>query len=129
VALIHAQQADAAGNVQLWGIKGDTVEGAEASRRVICTVERIVTSDVIAEAPSHTVLSASMVSAVALAPMGAHPSYVEGFYGRDDAAYRAFEGLSRKPDLLADYIKTSVHAFASHDEFFAEMQAGRDSDV
>jgi glutaconate CoA-transferase subunit A len=129
VALIHAQQADAAGNVQLWGIKGDTVEGAEASRRVICTVERIVPSDVIAESPSHTVLSASMVSAVALALMGAYPSYVEGFYGRDDAAYRAFEELSRKQNLLTDYINTAVNAFASQEGFVENMQAGRDSDV
>lgn len=129
VALIHAQQADASGNVQLWGIKGDTIEGAEASRRVICTVERIVSSDVIAQSPSDTVLSASMVTAIALAPMGAYPSYVEGFYGRDDAAYRAFEGLSRKPNLLADYIKTTVYDLASHEELVAAMQVGRSSNV
>jgi glutaconate CoA-transferase subunit A len=133
VALIHAQQADAAGNVQLWGIKGDTVEGAEAARRVICTVERIVPSEVIAEAPSRTVLAANMVTAVALAPMGAYPSYVEGFYGRDDAAYRAFEGLSRKPDALVDYIRNAVHAHASHEDFVAalprDVQAGRVGDV
>jgi glutaconate CoA-transferase subunit A len=70
-----------------------------------------------------------MVTAVALAPMGAYPSYVEGFYGRDDAAYRAFEGLSRKPSLLADYIKSTVHDPASHEEFVAVMQLGRNSDV
>jgi glutaconate CoA-transferase, subunit A len=125
VALIHAQQADAAGNVQLWGIKGDTVEGAEAARRVICTVERIVPSEVIAEDPSRTVLAANMVTSVALAPMGAYPSYVEGVYGRDDAAYRAFEGLSRKPEALTDYIKSTVHAFASHEEFVAALRAER----
>ena len=32
VALIHAQQADPEGNVQLWGVDGDTVEGALARR-------------------------------------------------------------------------------------------------
>lgn len=121
VALIHAQQADPAGNVQLWGIKGDTVEGAEAARRVICTVERIVSAEVIAEAPSQTVLAASMVTAVAVAPFGAYPSYVEGHYGRDDDAYRAFEALSRRPEALTAYLADTIHAFGSHDAFVESL--------
>jgi glutaconate CoA-transferase subunit A len=124
VAIIHAQQADPAGNVQLWGIRGDTVEGAEAARRVICTVERIVPTEVIAEAPSQTILSASMVTAVALAPFGAYPSYVEGHYDRDDDAYRAFEAMSRKPDALAAHIADTIHAFRSHEEFVETVPAG-----
>ncbi len=119
VALIHAQRADAAGNVQLWGIRGDTVEGAQAAARVICTVEEIVPSDVIASAPSQTVLSANMVTAIALAPFGAYPSYVDGHYGRDDDAYRAFEKLSRQPAAVASYLQETVHAFATHEAFVA----------
>ena len=42
IALIHAQRADEDGNVQMWGIDGDTREGALASRVVIATVEEIV---------------------------------------------------------------------------------------
>jgi glutaconate CoA-transferase subunit A len=121
VALIHAQQADAAGNVQMWGIRGDTVEGAQAARRVICTVERIVPAEVIAEAPEQTTLSADMVSAVAVAPFGAYPSYVEGHYGRDDAAYREFETISRKVEALTDYLHRHIHAFAAHEDFVAAM--------
>jgi glutaconate CoA-transferase subunit A len=121
VALVHAQQADAAGNVQLWGIRGDTVEGAEAARRVVCTVERIVPSSVIEAAPAQTILAANMVSAVAVAPFGAYPSYVEGHYGRDDDAYRDFEKLSRKPEALADYLDRNIRAFGSHEEFVAAM--------
>src|SRR5690606_31251211 len=42
VTIIHAQQADRAGNVQLWGITGVQKEAALAARRCLVTVEEIV---------------------------------------------------------------------------------------
>jgi glutaconate CoA-transferase, subunit A len=42
VGIVHAQQADEAGNVQLWGISGVQKEVVLASRRSIVTVEEIV---------------------------------------------------------------------------------------
>ena len=42
VGIIHAQQADESGNVQMWGITGVQKEAVLASRRAIVTVEEIV---------------------------------------------------------------------------------------
>ena len=42
VAVIHAQQADRRGNVQLWGLVGVQKEAVLAARRSIVTVEEIV---------------------------------------------------------------------------------------
>src|SRR4029079_6267231 len=42
VAIVHAQEADRAGNVQLWGIPGVQKEAVLAARRSLVTVERIV---------------------------------------------------------------------------------------
>ena len=42
VGIIHAQQADQAGNVQMWGITGVQKETVLASQRAIVTVEEIV---------------------------------------------------------------------------------------
>ena len=44
VAIIHAQQADRAGNVQFWGIAGVQKEAVLAARRSLVTVEEIVDS-------------------------------------------------------------------------------------
>ena len=41
VTIIHAQRADAAGNVQFWGIVGVQKEAALAAKKVIVTVEEI----------------------------------------------------------------------------------------
>ena len=42
VAIVHAQQADRDGNVQLWGITGVQKEAVLASKRALVTVEEIV---------------------------------------------------------------------------------------
>ena len=42
VAIVHAQEADRAGNVQLWGIPGVQKEAVLAAKRSLVTVERIV---------------------------------------------------------------------------------------
>jgi glutaconate CoA-transferase subunit A len=64
VALLHAQCADADGNLQLFGLPGDSVEGALASRKVIATVEEIVAPETIRQRPDRTVVPGFRVAAV-----------------------------------------------------------------
>ncbi len=97
VAIIHAQRADRAGNVQMWGIIGDTLTGARAARRVICSVEEIIDTDVVLAQPGATILPGYRVDAIVEAPSGAWPSYVQGVYGRDDDHHQAWDRLSRDP--------------------------------
>ncbi|ROT97809.1 CoA transferase subunit A [Histidinibacterium lentulum] len=110
VALIHAQQADDEGNVQLWGVDGDTVEGALASERILVTVERIVPAATLRAAPERTRLPAHRVTAVAEVPWGAHPSWVDGAYGRDDAHYRDYDAVSRDPATLDRWLDDWVRS-------------------
>lgn len=110
VAFVHAQQADAEGNVQLWGVDGDTVDGALASDKILATVERIVSPEVIRAAADRTRLPAHRVTAIAEVPMGAHPSYVDSFYSRDDAHYRHYDEVSRDPGNLVRWLDTWVRS-------------------
>jgi glutaconate CoA-transferase, subunit A len=124
VAIIHAQQADANGNVQMWGIVGDTVLGAKASNRVVCTVERIVSAEVIRSTPDRTVLPGHRVDAVVEAPFGAHPSYVQDFYDRDDAFYSEFDRISRDEAGLNELLEREIIRLPDHAAYVAQ-QAGR----
>lgn len=117
VALIHAQCADESGNVQLFGLPGDSVEGARASRRIIATVEEIVAPGTIRSRSDRTVLPGFLVAAVSHVPFGAYPSYVEGYYGRDDEAYREWDALARDGAKLAAWIDEAIRGvpdFATH---------------
>jgi glutaconate CoA-transferase subunit A len=119
VAILHVHAADAAGNLQVHGLSGDTVEGALASRRIIATTERIVTTEEIRRHPERTIVPGFMVAAVAEVPMGAHPSYVAGAYGRDDEAYAEWDRLARDAAGLEAWIEREIRSvpdFATHIE-------------
>src|SRR3954466_200297 len=76
VAIVHAQEADRAGNVQLWGIPGVQKEAVLAAERSLVTVERIV--EALEPRPGGVVIPAWCVDAVAEAPGGSQPSYALG---------------------------------------------------
>jgi len=95
VAILHAQRADAAGNTQLWGLLGVQKEVAFAARHVIVVVEEIVENDVIRSDPNRTIIPSLIVDALVHEPYGTHPSYVQGYYDRDNAFYLAWDEISR----------------------------------
>src|SRR3954465_12096559 len=72
VTIVHAQEADRAGNVQLWGIPGVQKERVPAARRARVTVERVV--DELEPRPGAVVIPGWVLAAVAEAPRGSEPS-------------------------------------------------------
>ena len=104
LAIIHAQRADAEGNVQAWGIVGVQREAALAARRVIAVVEELVDSSVIRDDPDRTLLPGTVVDAVCVEPFGAHPSYAQGYYDRDNAFYRDWDPISRDAARLEAWL-------------------------
>jgi glutaconate CoA-transferase, subunit A len=115
VAIIHAQQADRRGNVALWGITGIQKEAVLAARRAIVTVEEVV--DRFGPRPFQIVLPSVAVDAVAIVPHGAHPSYADGYYDRDNAFYEAWDAIARDRERFTDWMELhvlGVEDFAEH---------------
>jgi glutaconate CoA-transferase subunit A len=102
VAIVHAQRADRAGNVQLWGILGVQKEAVLAARRALVTVEEVV--DSLDPVPGAVVLPRFVVDAVAEVPGGAAPSYALGYYPRDNAAYVAWDRTSRDRERFTAWL-------------------------
>jgi glutaconate CoA-transferase subunit A len=109
VAIIHAQRADAQGNTQLWGLLGVQKEVAFAARKVIVVVEEIVEESVIRADPNRTLIPGLIVSAVVHEPYGAHPSYAQGYYDRDNAFYLLWDELSRDRARTDAWLQEWVH--------------------
>jgi glutaconate CoA-transferase subunit A len=112
VTIVHAQRADAQGNTQIWGLLGVQKEAAFASRRVIVVVEELVDESVIRADPNRTIIPGIIVDAVVVEPWGAHPSYAQGYYDRDNEFYLAWEAISRDPDALNRYLEEFVYGVA-----------------
>ena len=106
VAIIHAQRADREGNVWLRGIVGVQKEAVLASARSIVTVEEVV--DRVDETKGGTVIPRWAVSAVCHVPLGAFPSYAEGYYGRSNAFYLRWGEVSRDYDRFCEWMDRFV---------------------
>ncbi len=106
VSIIHAQHADRAGNVMMWGIIGVQKEAVLAARRALVTVEEIV--DELEPRPGGVVLPNWVVSHVAAVPGGTHPSYAQGYSVRDNDYYRAWDAISSDRDRFLEWLDTHV---------------------
>jgi len=121
VTIVHAQRADAAGNTQMWGLVGVQKEAAFASQRVIVVVEELVPEEVIRSDPNRTVIPSMIVSAVVVEPWGAHPSYAQGYYDRDNDFYVAWENVSSDPDHLKRYLDDFVYGVPDRAAYLAKQ--------
>jgi len=117
VGIMHCARADEIGNVQAYGLYGNTDLLARASKRVIVSVEEIVTQAEIRRMPNLTIIPYYYVDAVVHAPFGAHWRESSYYYHHDLAygldAYRQFttqEGF----DAWADKY---IHGTKDWDEY------------
>jgi glutaconate CoA-transferase subunit A len=106
VAVIHAQRADRAGSVQLWGITGVQKEAVLSAQRSVVTVEEIV--DELDPRPGAIVLPSWVVDYVAEVPDGSHPSYVLGYSVRDNDFYQTWDAISRDRDRFQRWLDDEV---------------------
>jgi glutaconate CoA-transferase subunit A len=106
VAIIHAQEADRDGNVQLWGIPGVQKEAVLAAERSLVTVERIV--DRLVPRPGGVVIPGWVIDYVAEVPGGSLPSYSLGITARDNDFYRHWDRLSRDRESFVEWMDANV---------------------
>jgi len=106
-AIIHAHRADRAGNVMLEGIVGVQKEAVLAAKRSLVTVEEVV-DDFGPRSFNACILPHWTVTAIAVVPGGAHPSYTQGYYKRDNAFYEAWDEISRDRDSFKAWMDANV---------------------
>ncbi len=125
VVILHAQRADMHGNTHLWGLLGVQKEVAFAARTVIVVVEEIVEETVIRADPNRTLIPGLIVDAVVHEPYGAHPSYVQGYYDRDNAFYLEWDALSRAQERTEAWLAEWVYGVADHGKYLRKLGEAR----
>ncbi|HEY1655854.1 MAG TPA: CoA-transferase [Candidatus Tumulicola sp.] len=106
VTIVHAQQANRAGDVLIHGIVGIQKEAILAAKRTIVTVEEIV--EEFAHPPHSIVIPHWVIAAVCKAPGGSKPSYAHGYYQRDNAFYIEWDGIARDRGRFSSWIEANV---------------------
>ena len=109
----------------MWGLLGCQKEAAFAAKRVIAVVEEIVPTETIRADPNRTIVPGLIVSAVVHEPFGAHPSYVQGAYDRDNAFYREWDAISREAAATDEWLREWVYGVPDRTAYIAKMDAAR----
>jgi glutaconate CoA-transferase subunit A len=107
VGIIHAQKADANGNVLLEGITGVQKQVVLAAQRSLVTVEEVV-EEFGPRSSNAVILPSWTVTAIAVVPRGAHPSYAHGYYARDNGFYIGWDKIARGRDSFLDWMRVNV---------------------
>jgi glutaconate CoA-transferase subunit A len=121
VAILHAQRADANGNTQIWGLLGVQKEVAFAAGTVIIVVEEIVDEAIVRSDPNRTVIPGLLVDAVVPEPFGAHPSYAQGYYDRDNQFYLAWDRISRDGAKTLAWLDEWIHGVEDRAAYLAKL--------
>ena len=122
VAILHAQRADRHGDTHMWGLLGMQKEVAFAARHVIVVVEELVDESVIRADPNRTVIPGMVVDAVVHEPFGAVPSYVQGYYDRDNAFYLQWDQISRDEARTRAWLDEWVFGVRDRSEYVRKIE-------
>jgi glutaconate CoA-transferase subunit A len=125
VSIIHAQRADASGNTQVWGLLGCQKEAAFAAERVIVVVEELVDEAIVRADPNRTIFPGLIVDAVVVEPFGAHPSYVQGAYDRDNRFYLEWDAITRDEQSLQAWLGDWVYGLDGRAAYVEKLGAER----
>jgi glutaconate CoA-transferase subunit A len=113
VALLHADRADAYGNVQPVGTGYTDRLHSQAADRTVVQVEQVISNEEVRRTPWYT--SLPDVDAIVRAPFGAHPYASPGRYVEDVEHLNEYVAAAREGgDRLADYLGRYVQGPADH---------------
>ena len=88
---------------------------------MIVVVEELVDEAVIRADPNRTIIPGLIVDAVVVEPWGAHPSYVQGMYVRDNRFYRDWDPISRDESATQAWLAEWVHGVGGRPEYVEKL--------
>ena len=118
LSFLHCGLSDAYGNVQFpenifLGRLFCEQELAEASKQVVCSVEKIISNELIVKNAHRTIIRNASVIEL---PFGAHPGASNGFYVPDLNHYREYARLC-KEDKFGKYLDKYVFSSGNHEDY------------
>lgn len=115
-SVIHAQYADSKGNIIIEGPKWD-VELAMAAKKLIVTVDKIVSNEFIKQHPEKVVIPSLYTYAVVEVPYGAYPTSVYKNYDYDGELISHYAEINKNQKDFNNFMTEYILKTKNHFEF------------
>ena len=109
VAFIHVHESDPCGNCRIHGIAVADFDLARASKRLVITTERLVSTDEIRRTPEATVIPAFCVDAVCEVPFGSYPGNMAGEYFSDEDHLKEWLDVERDEERFEAFLQKYIY--------------------
>jgi glutaconate CoA-transferase subunit A len=83
--------------------------------------EELVAEAVIRSDPNRTLIPGIIVDAVVIEPFGCHPSYVQGYYNRDNPFYIEWADNSKEKETFDGYLNEWVYGLRDRSEYVKKL--------
>lgn len=117
VALIHVHESDLFGNCRIRGITVADGDLARASKHVIVSAERIVSTDEIRSDPNATAIPAFCVDAVCHVPYGSFPGNMAGEYFSDEVHLKAWLDAERDVEAYRAFLDKYLYGVNCFEDY------------
>jgi glutaconate CoA-transferase subunit A len=103
------------------GLVGIHKEVAFAAKHLVVVVEDVVDDQTIRQDPNRTIIPGLIVDAVVREPFGAHPSYVQGYYDRDNQFYLNWDKISRDQQATEKWLQEWVYDVPNRESYLNKL--------
>jgi len=119
VGVIHVHQADRYGNAQIDGISIVDLDLARASKRLILTAERIISTEAIRREPGRTAIPFWLVDAVCEVPGGSYPGEMPYEYTSDEQHLAEWITAERDEDAFRAFLDRYIYDTRDFEAYLA----------
>lgn len=119
VSVIHVHESDCFGNCRIYGITMADLELARASKRVIVTTEKIVSTDLIRERPYDTVIPSFCVDAVCEVAFGSYPGNMPGVYFSDEDHLKTWMSVETDDVAYDAFLKKYIYGVSGFSDYLS----------
>ncbi len=117
ISVIHVHEADIYGNCRFRGIAISDLDLANASKRLIITTERLISSNEIKLNPSSTRIPYHLVDAVCEVPFGAYPGTMPYEYFSDEEHLKQWLTLEKDAEKFKIFLEQNIYKCKDHEEY------------
>jgi len=117
VSAIHVHESDEYGNCRARGITVSDYDVARASKHLIITCERLISSDEIRRDPSYTVIPYWCVDAVCEVPYGSYPGNMYAEYFSDEEHIREWLKVEEDLEEFKKFLDKNIYSCKNHFEY------------